>query len=130
MPLMRIVDLRRNGEKKGLLDFSEKLSQAIAVRLEKREQTIYFLNRADFRPPCSAVIVARRAIARTAASRSRSIATCTIELPPLRTHRDGAEKCPECVRRAHLRRLRHEKVESTVSHLFPKAMCDEWMPTR
>src|SRR5438876_1807395 len=49
MPLMRIVDLRheRRKEKKAAI-LSEKLSQAIADRLEKREQTILFLNRRGF----------------------------------------------------------------------------------
>src|SRR6058998_2905883 len=49
MPLMRIVDLRRERrkEKKAAI-LSEKLSQAIADRLEKREQTILFLNRRGF----------------------------------------------------------------------------------
>src|SRR5438477_12414807 len=49
MPLMRIVDLRqeRRQEKKAAI-LSEKLSQAIADRLEKREQTILFLNRRGF----------------------------------------------------------------------------------
>ena len=46
---MRVVDLRqerRKGKKAAIL--SEKLSQAIADRLEKREQTILFLNRRGF----------------------------------------------------------------------------------
>src|SRR5947199_1127611 len=49
MPLMRIVDLRqeRRKEKKAAI-LSEKLSQAIADRLEKREQTILLLNRRGF----------------------------------------------------------------------------------
>src|SRR5437899_7341389 len=49
MPLMRIIDLRqeRRKEKKAAI-LSEKLSQAIADRLEKREQTILFLNRRGF----------------------------------------------------------------------------------
>src|SRR5206468_4731400 len=49
MPLIRIVDLRqeRRKEKKAAI-LSEKLSQAIADRLEKREQTIMFLNRRGF----------------------------------------------------------------------------------
>src|SRR5207245_11130174 len=49
MPLIRNVDLRqeRRREKKAAI-LSEKLSQAIADRLEKREQTILFLNRRGF----------------------------------------------------------------------------------
>ena len=49
MPLIRVVDLRqeRRREKKAAI-LSERLSQAIADRLEKREQTILFLNRRGF----------------------------------------------------------------------------------
>src|SRR6266481_2969293 len=49
MPLIRVVDLRqeRRKEKKAAI-LSERLSQAIADRLEKREQTILFLNRRGF----------------------------------------------------------------------------------
>src|SRR5437763_6157680 len=49
MPLMRVVDLRqaRRKEKRAAIR-SEKSSQAIADRLEKREQTILFLNRRGF----------------------------------------------------------------------------------
>src|SRR6058998_474643 len=49
MPLMRIVDLRQERRKEKIAPIlSEKLSQAIADRLEKREQTILFLNRRGF----------------------------------------------------------------------------------
>src|SRR5262249_44110473 len=49
MPLMRIVDLRQERRKeKSAAILSEKLSQAVADRLEKREQTILFLNRRGF----------------------------------------------------------------------------------
>ena len=49
MPLIRVVDLRqeRRKEKKAAI-LSERLSRAIADRLEKREQTILFLNRRGF----------------------------------------------------------------------------------
>src|SRR5438105_4562007 len=49
MPLMRIVDLRQERRKeKAAAILSEKLRGAIADRLEKREQTILFLNRRGF----------------------------------------------------------------------------------
>src|SRR5882762_1513493 len=49
MPLIRIVDLRQERRKEKIAPIlSEKLSQAIANRLEKREQTILFLNRRGF----------------------------------------------------------------------------------
>src|SRR4029077_10654418 len=49
MPLMRIDALRHEPRTGNIARFlSEKLSQAIADRLEKREQTILFLNRRGF----------------------------------------------------------------------------------
>src|SRR5205814_1891215 len=49
MPLMRIVDLRQERRKeKAATILSEKLRTAIGDRLEKREQTILFLNRRGF----------------------------------------------------------------------------------
>src|SRR6266513_1794763 len=49
MPLMRIVDLRQERRReKAAAILSEKLRSAIADRLEKREQTILFLNRRGF----------------------------------------------------------------------------------
>src|SRR5262249_329592 len=49
MPVMRIVDPRQERRKEKIAPIlSEKLSQAIAARLEKREQTILFLNRRGF----------------------------------------------------------------------------------
>ena len=49
MPLMRVVDLRQERRKeKSATILSEKLRAAIADRLEKREQTILFLNRRGF----------------------------------------------------------------------------------
>src|SRR6202171_2837848 len=49
MPVMRIVDLRQERRKeKAIAILSEKLRGAIADRLEKREQTILFLNRRGF----------------------------------------------------------------------------------
>src|SRR4029453_666719 len=49
MPLMRIVDLRQERRKeKAATILSEKLRAAIADRMEKREQTILFLNRRGF----------------------------------------------------------------------------------
>src|SRR5205814_5932853 len=49
MPLMRVVDLREERRKeRAIAILSEKLRGAIADRLEKREQTILFLNRRGF----------------------------------------------------------------------------------
>ena len=136
MPLMRIVDLRqerRKGKKAAIL--SEKLSQAIADRLEKREQTILFLNRRGFQRRCCAVIAVKRAIVRIAASRSRfiSIFPRVDRLPEtmsgrLSCHLCGhtaavPKKCPACGQDALIYHgFGTEKVESTVAQIFPKAV--------
>src|SRR6202035_4518149 len=124
MPLMRIVDLRleRRKEKVAAI-LSEKLRAAITARLEKREQTILFLNRRGFStsllcsncgearncPNCSVALTFHRSAARL---------TChlcghTAAVP---------KKCPACSQDALIYAgFGTEKVESTVSHLFPKA---------
>ncbi|HET9856243.1 MAG TPA: primosomal protein N' [Chthoniobacterales bacterium] len=124
MPLMRIVDLRlerRKGKIAPIL--SEKLSQAIAARLEKREQTILFLNRRGFStsllcsncgearncPNCSVALTFHRHLARL----SCHLCGHTAAVP---------KKCPDCGKDALIYAgFGTEKVESTVSHLFPKA---------
>jgi primosomal protein N' (replication factor Y) len=124
MPLIRIVDLRlerRKGKVAPIL--SEKLSQAIADRLEKHEQTILFLNRRGFStsllcsncgearncPNCSVALTFHRHMARL----SCHLCGHTAAVP---------KKCPECGKDALIYAgFGTEKVESTVSHLFPKA---------
>src|SRR5712692_347244 len=124
MPLMRIIDLRqeRRKEKKAAI-LSEKLSQAIADRLEKREQTILFLNRRGFStsllcsncgeardcPNCSVALTFHRHMARL----SCHLCGHTAAVP---------KKCPACGKDALIYAgFGTEKVESTVSHFFPKA---------
>src|SRR5213595_2672963 len=124
MPLMRIVDLRQERRKAKIVPIlSEKLSQAIADRLEKREQTILFLNRRGFStsllcsncgvarncPNCSVALTFHRHMARL----SCHLCGHTAAVP---------KKCPECGKDALIYAgFGTEKVESTVSHLFPKA---------
>ena len=124
MPLMRIVDLRQERRKEKIAPIlSEKLSQAIAARLEKREQTILFLNRRGFStsllcsncgearncPNCSVALTFHRHMARL----SCHLCGHTAAVP---------KKCPECGKDALIYAgFGTEKVESTVSHLFPKA---------
>src|SRR6266576_232875 len=124
MPLMRVIDLRqeRRKEKKTTI-LSEKLSQAIADRLEKREQTILFLNRRGFStsllcsncgearncPNCSVALTFHRHMARL----SCHLCGHTAAVP---------KKCPECGKDTLIYAgFGTEKVESTVSNLFPKA---------
>src|SRR6266568_946931 len=128
MPLMRIVDLRqeRRKEKKAAI-LSEKLSQAIADRLEKREQTILFLNRRGFStsllcsncgearncPNCSVALTFHR---HPAVPGRLSCHLCghTAAVP---------KKCPACGKDALIYAgFGTEKVESTVSQIFPKAV--------
>src|SRR5436305_1281363 len=124
MPLMRIVDLRQERRKEKVAPIlSEKLSQAIADRLEKREQTILFLNRRGFStsllcsncgearncPNCSVALTFHRHMARLRCQ----LCGHTAAVP---------KKCPECGKDALIYAgFGTEKVESTVSHLFPKA---------
>jgi primosomal protein N' (replication factor Y) len=124
MPLMRIVDLRleRRKEKVAAI-LSEKLRAAITARLEKREQTILFLNRRGFStsllcsncgeardcPNCSVALTFHRGVARL---------TChlcghTAAVP---------KKCPACSQDALIYSgFGTEKVEANVTHLFPDA---------
>ncbi|HYR22901.1 MAG TPA: primosomal protein N' [Chthoniobacterales bacterium] len=124
MPLMRIVDLRQERRKEKIAPIlSEKLSRAIALRLEKREQTILFLNRRGFStsllcsncgearncPNCSVALTFHRHMARL----SCHLCGHTAAVP---------KKCPACGKDALIYAgFGTEKVESTVSHLFPKA---------
>ena len=124
MPLMRIVDLRLERRKEKVAPIlSEKLSQAIANRLEKREQTILFLNRRGFStsllcsncgearncPNCSVALTFHRQMSRL----SCHLCGHTAAVP---------RKCPECRKDALIYAgFGTEKVESTVSQFFPKA---------
>jgi primosomal protein N' (replication factor Y) (superfamily II helicase) len=127
MPLMRIVDLRQERRKeKAAAILSERLRAAIADRLEKREQTILFLNRRGFStsllcsscgearncPNCSVALTFHR---HPAAAGRLSCHLCghTAAVP---------RKCPACGKDALIYAgFGTEKVESTVAHVFPKA---------
>src|SRR6266540_2465938 len=128
MPLMRIVDLRQERRKgKSVAILSEKLSQAIADRLEKREQTILFLNRRGFStsllcsncgearncPNCSVALTFHRHPA-VAGRLSCHLCGHSAAVP---------KKCPACGKDALIYAgFGTEKVESTVSQIFPKAV--------
>ena len=128
MPLMRIVDLRQERRKgKSAAILSEKLSQAITDRLEKREQTILFLNRRGFStsllcsdcgearncPNCSVALTFHRHPA-VAGRLACHLCGHTAAVP---------KKCPACGQDALIYAgFGTEKVESTVSQIFPKAV--------
>ena len=137
MPLMRVVDLRqeRRREKKATI-LSEKLSQAIADRLEKREQTILFLNRRGFStsllcsncgearncPNCSVALTFHQHFLQGGSSSSKTMSG------RLSCHLCGhtaavPKKCPACGQDALIYcGFGTEKVESTVAQLYPKAV--------
>jgi primosomal protein N' (replication factor Y) len=127
MPLMRVVDLRQERRKeKAAAILSERLRAAIADRLERREQTILFLNRRGFStsllcsncgearncPNCSVALTFHR---HPAAAGRLSCHLCG--------HTAGVpKKCPACGKDALIYAgFGTEKVESTVAHIFPKA---------
>jgi primosomal protein N' (replication factor Y) len=128
MPLFRIVDLRQERRKeKAATILSEKLRAAIADRLEKREQTILFLNRRGFStsllcsncgearncPNCSVALTFHRHPA-VAGRLSCHLCGHTAAVP---------KKCPACGKDALIYAgFGTEKVESTVSQIFPKAV--------
>lgn len=127
MPLMRVVDLRQERRKKKAGILSEKLSQAIGDRLEKREQTILFLNRRGFStsllcsncgearncPNCSVALTFHRQPA-VAGRLSCHLCGHTAAVP---------KKCPACGQDALIYYgFGTEKVESTVAQIFPKAV--------
>ncbi|HEY7001214.1 MAG TPA: primosomal protein N' [Candidatus Udaeobacter sp.] len=128
MPLMRIVDLRQERRKeKAAAILSEKLRAAIADRLEKREQTILFLNRRGFStsllcsncgearncPNCSVALTFHRYPA-LAGRLSCHLCGHTAAVP---------KKCPACGQDALIYAgFGTEKVESIVSQVFPKAV--------
>ena len=125
MPLMRIVDLRQETRKeKAAAILSERLRQAIGHRLEKKEQTILFLNRRGFStsllcsncgearqcPNCSVALTFHRHMARL----SCHLCGHTAAVP---------KKCPACAQDALIYSgFGTEKVEATVAHIFPHAV--------
>jgi primosomal protein N' (replication factor Y) len=125
MPLMRIVDLRlaRRKEKVAAI-LSEQLRTAITARLERREQTILFLNRRGF----------STSLLCSACGEARTCPNCSVALT---FHRGAArltchlcghtaavpKKCPACSQDALIYSgFGTEKVESNVTQIFPTAV--------
>lgn len=125
LPAIRIIDLRqekRSGRAATIL--SEKLRQAVAARIERREQTILFLNRRGFStsllcqncgqardcPNCSVALTFHRSVARL----SCHLCGHTAAVP---------KRCPECGQDALIYAgFGTEKVEETVAQVFPGAV--------
>ncbi len=123
MPYIRIIDMRMESKKKSAI-LSERLITAINVRLEKKEQTILFLNRRGFStslicekcghvcecPNCSIGLTFHRSAARVVCH------ICGYQAI-------APTKCPEC-RDPGIKYTGTgtEKVEDTVTKFFPKAV--------
>src|SRR5436309_439714 len=138
MPLMRVIDLRqeRRKEKKATI-LSEKLSQAIAHRLEKREQTILFLNRRGFStsllcsncgearncPNCSVALTFHQHSLQGGSSRRGETMSGRLSCHLCGHTAAVPKKCPACGQDALIYYgFGTEKVESTVAQLYPKAV--------
>ena len=126
MPLIRVVDLRNESgrQKNGQpLVLSEKLRTAIGQRLEKKEQTILFLNRRGFAtslvcPACGDVQRCTDCSVSLTFHRSANRLVCH-----LCGHQAAVpSRCPKCndpaIRQAG---LGSERVEEVVGKVFPQA---------
>jgi len=124
MPRMNIVDMRLEAEREGRVNvFSRPLVEAIRARIERREQTILFLNRRGFStsilcPACGFV------------------ATCPQCSVALTYHREGEalrchicgraekvlDKCSQCGDKAlKFSGIGTQRIESIVHSVFPRA---------
>lgn len=129
MPLIKVIDMREESRRYGKQTggtplLSEKLKTAIESRLEKREQTILFLNRRGYSTSllcnaCGHVVHCPNCSVPLTFHRSSNRLNCHIcgqvEVPP--------KVCPEC-RDPGIRHLGAgtEKIEEAVGRIFPKAV--------
>ena len=126
MPLMRIVDLRQERRKeKAIRNFIGKIArQRSPIGLEKREQTILFLNRRGF---STSLLCSNCGEARNCPNCSVALTVSSTHVARLSCHLCGhtaavPKKCPACGKDALIYAgFGTEKVESTVAHIFPKA---------
>lgn len=125
MPLVRVIDMRLEQQKQKSSNtiFSDKLRQAMELRIERGEQTILFLNRRGF----------ARSLQCPACGHACQCPHCAIALTYHRTderlmcHICGFQsivprKCPECKDPAiALQGFGTQKVEEVLAKLIPKA---------
>ncbi len=124
MPLIRVIDMRQEMFRhKGLAMVSERLRAAIERRIEKREQTILFLNRRGFAaamicPVCGHVCACPHCSVALTFHRRENALICHFC-----AHRTPAPaRCPECAKPdIRTRGAGTERVEDAVRRLFPKA---------
>lgn len=126
MPIVRVVDMRSAAKKdKGTPIFSPQLKEAITKRLEKKEQTILFLNRRGFAtsmqcPRCGYVAECPNCSVSLTYHRAAQKLCCHIC-----GHETKAPTvCPDAkCRNPEIRYsgLGTEKIEATLMKLFPQA---------
>ena len=126
MPVVRVVDMRAEGRKqKGTPIFSEQLKEAITQRLERREQTMLFLNRRGYStslqcPKCGYVAECPNCSVSLTYHRAKQKLCCHIcghDAPAPNVCPDAKCRNP-AIRYAG---LGTEKVEATLAKLFPHA---------
>ena len=125
MPHIRIVDMRQETlRQKGQAVISEQLRQAIQARLDKKEQSILFLNRRGFSTSlicsvCGYVCECPNCSVALTYHRSSSKIVCHI------CGHTGTvpSKCPECADpKIRYSGTGTEKVEEAVQRIFPQAV--------
>jgi len=126
MPVVRVVDMRAEGRKqKGIPIFSTQLKEAITQRLERKEQTILFLNRRGYStslqcPDCGYVAECPNCSVSLTFHRRAAILLCHI----CGHSAKAPVACPEpkCGKSGiRYSGLGTEKVEDTLAKLFPHA---------
>ncbi len=126
MPVVRVVDMRSEGRKqKGIPIFSNQLKEAITQRLERKEQTILFLNRRGYStslqcpdcgyvaecPNCSVSLTFHRRAAKLLCHICGHSAKAPVACPEPKCGQSGIRYSG----------LGTERVEDTLAKLFPHA---------
>lgn len=126
MPIVRVIDMRSEAKKeKGIPIFSNRLKEAMHQRLEKKEQTILFLNRRGYSsslqcPKCGYVAQCPHCSVSLTYHRRAQELRCHIcgHFAPAPTRCPNNECRDPAIRYAG---LGTEKVEETLGKLFPHA---------
>ncbi len=124
MPAFRIVDMRREVlHLKGQHILSRELTDGIRERLQRREQSILFLNRRGHSrslvcPDCGEAVQCGRCSVSLTLHRTDDTARCH-----LCNHQERAPVvCPQCRSpKVRWKGYGTQKVEETIAHLFPRA---------
>lgn len=124
MPIVRVMDMRmENRKQKALNIFSQQLKEAILQRLERKEQTMLFLNRRGYSTSlqctsCGFVAECGSCSVSLTFHRAENVLVCHI----CGYRAKAPKRCPECGDEAiRWVGLGTEKVEETLRKLFPHA---------